>query len=114
MIYRLMLSLLLLSCGEGWAAPVESIGGNWTVSTLPPPCYKRMKEAMKSAEQHKFWPFLDIGVSDDIIPAAYPKECDEVCRRTVDLDAAVERKKKRDERLAAKTRWDAVMKECVK
>lgn len=76
MIYRLMLALLLLSCGEGWAndtsAPVlvnremflklvqeaERQGRKLAVTlvpdiqrdrfgnALPSPCHKRMKEAM--------------------------------------------------------------------
>lgn len=120
MIYRLMLALLLLSCGVGWAAPVESIGGNWKVSALPPPCYERMKEAMKSAEQYKFWQMFtledqgSIRFSTSVVGDTYPAGCDEVCRRKLDLDDAIARKKKRDEELAAKQRWDTVMNDCVK
>ena len=97
------------STGEVIASCEENTNNCTIVKPEKFPCYQKMQEAMRLAEEYLFWPFIDGTVS-----YSYPVGCDEVCRRKIDYDAAVERRKKIDAEIAAKNKWDAVIKECVK
>lgn len=76
-------------------------------------CHDKMREAMRLAVDHNFWPLFDLTDEPMKIGPYYPPECDRVCRAQHELNEAKARQKEAEAWASSKQRWNDIYKECV-